>query len=33
VVVAETGVALRFHLPREGVLADLRASATTTSCP
>jgi uncharacterized protein (DUF427 family) len=33
VVVAETGVPLRFYLPREDVLADLRASATTSSCP
>jgi uncharacterized protein (DUF427 family) len=29
VVVAETGVPLRFYLPREDVLADLRPSATT----
>jgi uncharacterized protein (DUF427 family) len=33
VVVAETGVALRFYLPREDVVADLRASATTATCP
>jgi uncharacterized protein (DUF427 family) len=33
VVVAETGLPLRFYLRREDVLADLRASATTTSCP
>jgi uncharacterized protein (DUF427 family) len=32
-VVAETGVALRFYLPREDVLADLKASATTAICP
>jgi uncharacterized protein (DUF427 family) len=29
VVVAETGMPLRFYLPREDVLADLRPSATT----
>jgi len=33
VVVAETGVPLRFYVPREDVVADLRASATTASCP
>jgi uncharacterized protein (DUF427 family) len=33
VVVAETGLPLRFYLPREDVLADLRPSATTASCP
>ena len=32
VVVAETGLPLRFYLPREDVLADLRPSATTASC-
>ena len=33
VVVAETGLPLRFYLPREDVLADLRPSTTTASCP
>ncbi len=33
VVVAETGVPLRFYLPREDVLVDLRASETATTCP
>jgi uncharacterized protein (DUF427 family) len=33
VVVAETGGALRFYLPREDVIADLQASATTAICP
>ena len=33
VVVAETGGPLRFYLPREDVLAALRASATTAICP
>ena len=33
VVVAETGLPLRFYLPREDVLAELRPSATTASCP
>jgi uncharacterized protein (DUF427 family) len=33
VVVAETGVPLRFYLPREDVLAALRPSDTTTTCP
>jgi uncharacterized protein (DUF427 family) len=33
VVVAETGLPLRFYLPREDVLADLQRSATTASCP
>jgi uncharacterized protein (DUF427 family) len=32
-VVAETGGPLRFYLPREDVLADLRPSATTAVCP
>ncbi len=32
VVVAETGLPLRFYLPREDVLAELRPSATTASC-
>ena len=33
VVVAETGVPLRFYLPREDVVADLRPSATSATCP
>ena len=33
VVVAETGLPLRFYLPREDVLADLRPSDTTATCP
>jgi len=33
VVVAETGVPLRFYLPREDVLAELRPSETTAACP
>jgi uncharacterized protein (DUF427 family) len=33
VVVAETGLPLRFYLPREDVVAELRASATTATCP
>lgn len=33
VVVSETGVPLRFYVPREDVLADLRASTTTAVCP
>jgi uncharacterized protein (DUF427 family) len=33
VVVAETGVPLRFYLPREDVAADLRPSDTTQTCP
>lgn len=33
VVVAETGLPLRFYLPREDVAADLRPSATTKTCP
>jgi uncharacterized protein (DUF427 family) len=33
VVVFETGVALRFYLPREDVRADLRPSDTTAVCP
>jgi len=33
VVVAETGVPLRFYLPREDVLAELRPSETTATCP
>ena len=32
-VVAETGGPLRFYLPREDVLAALRPSDTTTTCP
>ncbi len=33
VVVAETGVPLRFYLPREDVAAELRPSDTTATCP
>jgi uncharacterized protein (DUF427 family) len=33
VVVAETGLPLRFYLPREDVAAELRPSATTATCP
>jgi uncharacterized protein (DUF427 family) len=33
VVVAETGVPLRFYLPREDVVADLAPSATREMCP
>jgi uncharacterized protein (DUF427 family) len=33
VVVAETGVPLRFYLPREDVAAELRPSETTQACP
>jgi uncharacterized protein (DUF427 family) len=33
VVVAETGLALRFYLPREDIVADLRPSATSATCP
>ena len=33
VVVAETGLPLRFYLPREDVLAELRPSDTTATCP
>jgi uncharacterized protein (DUF427 family) len=33
VVVAETGLPLRFYLPREDVDTALRASETTTTCP
>ena len=33
VVVAETGLPLRFYLPREDVLAELRPATTTTTCP
>ena len=33
VVVAETGVPLRFYLPREDVAAELRPSGTTRTCP
>jgi uncharacterized protein (DUF427 family) len=33
VVVAETGVPLRFYLPREDVVAQLRPSETTAACP
>ena len=33
VVVAETGLPLRFYLPREDVLAALRPSDTTAACP
>ena len=33
VVVSETGLPLRFYLPREDVLADLRTSETTAVCP
>ena len=33
VVVAETGLPLRFYLPREDVSADLRPSDTTATCP
>jgi len=33
VVVAETGLPLRFYLPREDVLAELRPSETTATCP
>jgi uncharacterized protein (DUF427 family) len=33
VVVAETGVPLRFYLPREDVAAELRPSETTATCP
>jgi uncharacterized protein (DUF427 family) len=33
VVVAETGVPLRFYLPREDVVAELRPSGTTATCP
>jgi uncharacterized protein (DUF427 family) len=33
VVVAETGLPLRFYLPREDVLGELRPSATTATCP
>ena len=30
---AETGVPLRFYLPREDVAAELRPSETTATCP
>jgi uncharacterized protein (DUF427 family) len=33
VVVAETGLPLRFYLPREDVAAELRPSTTTATCP
>jgi uncharacterized protein (DUF427 family) len=33
IVVGETGLPLRFYLPREDVVADLRASDTTATCP
>jgi uncharacterized protein (DUF427 family) len=33
VVVAETGLPLRFYLPREDVAAELRPSETTATCP
>jgi uncharacterized protein (DUF427 family) len=33
VVVAETGLPLRFYLPREDVSAELRPSDTTATCP
>ena len=33
VVVAETGLPLRFYLPREDVAAELRPSDTTATCP
>jgi uncharacterized protein (DUF427 family) len=33
VVVAETGVPLRFYLPREDVAAELRPSETIATCP
>ena len=33
VVVAETGLPLRFYLPREDVVAELRPSDTTATCP
>jgi uncharacterized protein (DUF427 family) len=33
VVVAETGVPLRFYLPREDVAGELRPSDTTATCP
>ena len=33
VVVAETGLALRFYLPREDLVAELRPSDTTATCP
>jgi uncharacterized protein (DUF427 family) len=33
VVVAETGLPLRFYLPREDVAAELRPSETTKACP
>jgi uncharacterized protein (DUF427 family) len=33
VVVAETGLPLRFYLPREEVVAELRPSETTKACP
>jgi uncharacterized protein (DUF427 family) len=33
VVVHETGVPLRFYLPREDVAGELRPSETTASCP
>jgi uncharacterized protein (DUF427 family) len=33
VVVAETGLPLRFYLPREDVAAELRPSDTTKTCP
>jgi uncharacterized protein (DUF427 family) len=32
-VVAETGLPLRFYLPREDVAAELRPSETTKACP
>jgi uncharacterized protein (DUF427 family) len=33
VVVAETGLPLRFYIPREDVAAELRPSETTKACP
>jgi uncharacterized protein (DUF427 family) len=33
VVVAETGLPLRFYVPREDVAAELRPSETTKACP
>jgi uncharacterized protein (DUF427 family) len=33
VVVAETGLPLRFYLPREDVAAELQPSETTATCP